>query len=235
MHPQIRQVGPGNCPICGMALEPVDASVATDDTELRTMTRRLWISAALSLPIALMAMTEFAPALHQQLISAMGPWFGWTQFLLATPVVLWCGAFFFKLGWQSIVNRSPNMFTLIALGVAAAYGFSVFALLFPQVLPAAFTDEWRAAALLRSRCDHHDAGDPGPGARIARTLADLVSGTRAAPTRSTDGTCASTPTARSAKSRSTKCMQVIGCACAPATRCRSMVWCLKADRTSTNR
>ncbi len=138
MHPQIRQVGPGNCPICGMALEPVDASVATDDTELRTMTRRLWISTALSLPIALMAMSEFAPALHQQLINAMGPWFGWTQLIFATVVVLWCGAFFFKLGWQSIVNRSPNMFTLIALGVAAAYGFSVFALLFPQLLPAAF-------------------------------------------------------------------------------------------------
>ncbi len=138
MHPQIRQVGPGNCPICGMALEPVDPSVTADDTELRTMTRRLWIAAALSLPIALMAMTEFVPALHQRLISAMGSWFGWTQFLLATPVVLWCGAFFFRLGWQSIRNRSPNMFTLIALGVVAAYGFSVFALLFPQVLPAAF-------------------------------------------------------------------------------------------------
>ena len=138
MHPQIRQVGPGNCPICGMALEPVDPSVTADDTELRTMTRRLWIAAALSLPIALMAMTEFVPALHQRVISAMGSWFGWTQFLLATPVVLWCGAFFFRLGWQSIRNRSPNMFTLIALGVVAAYGFSVFALLFPQVLPAAF-------------------------------------------------------------------------------------------------
>ena len=137
-HPQIRQVGPGSCPLCGMALEPVDASVATDDTELKTMTRRLWISAALSLPIALMAMSEIAPAMHQQLISAMGGWFGWTQLLLATPVVLWCGAFFFRLGWQSIRNRSPNMFTLIALGVAAAYGFSVFALLFPQMLPAAF-------------------------------------------------------------------------------------------------
>ncbi len=105
MHPQIRQVGPGNCPICGMSLEPADASVAEDNTELRLMTRRLWIAAALSLPIALMAMTEFAPALHQRLINVMGPWFGWSQFLLATPVVLWCGAFFFKLGWQSIVHR----------------------------------------------------------------------------------------------------------------------------------
>ena len=138
MHPQIRQVGPGSCPICGMALEPVDASVASDDTELRAMTRRLWISAALALPIALMAMTEFVPALHRGLIDAIGSGFGWIQFLLATPVVLWCGAFFFRLGWQSIVNRSPNMFTLIALGVAAAYGFSVFALLFPQALSAAF-------------------------------------------------------------------------------------------------
>ncbi len=138
MHPQIRQVGPGNCPICGMSLEPADATVEEDNTELRLMTRRLWIAAALSLPIALMAMTEFAPALHQRLIKAMGPWFGWTQFVLATPVVLWCGAFFFKLGWRSIVQRAPNMFTLIALGVAAAYGFSVFALLFPRALPAAF-------------------------------------------------------------------------------------------------
>ncbi|MGZ9076148.1 MAG: heavy metal translocating P-type ATPase, partial [Burkholderiaceae bacterium] len=138
MHPQIRQVGPGNCPICGMSLEPADASVAEDNTELHLMTRRLWIAAALSLPIAIMAMTEFAPGLHQRLIAAMGPWFGWTQFALATPVVLWCGAFFFKLGWRSIVNRSPNMFTLIAIGVAAAYGFSVFALSFPQLLPAAF-------------------------------------------------------------------------------------------------
>ena len=143
MHPQIRQVGPGSCPICGMALEPVDASVATDDTELKTMTRRLWISAALSLPIALMAMSEFAPALHQQLVSAMGSWLGWTQLFLATPVVLWCGAFFFRLGWQSIRNHSPNMFTLIALGVAAAYGFSVFALLFPQLLPAAMSNQMR--------------------------------------------------------------------------------------------
>ena len=96
MHPQIRQVGPGNCPICGMSLEPADASVAEDDTELRLMTRRLWIAAALSLPIALMAMTEFAPTLHQRLINVMGPWFGWSQFLLATPVVLWCWSIFLQ-------------------------------------------------------------------------------------------------------------------------------------------
>src|SRR4030095_12420736 len=136
MHPQIRQVGPGHCPICGMSLEPADASAPEDDIELRLMTRRLWIAAALSLPIALMAMSEFAPALHQRLINALGPWFGWLQFLLATPVVLWCGAFFFKLGAQSIIHRAPHMFTLIALGVAASYGFSAFALLFPQALPA---------------------------------------------------------------------------------------------------
>jgi heavy metal translocating P-type ATPase len=139
MHPQIRQIGPGNCPICGMSLEPADVSVEEDNTELRLMTRRLWIGTMLTLPIALMAMTEFVPGLHQRLAHALGPWFGWLQFVLATPVVLWCGGFFFRLGWRSIVNRSPNMFTLIALGVAAAYGFSVFALLFPALLPAAFT------------------------------------------------------------------------------------------------
>jgi Cu+-exporting ATPase len=138
MHPQIRQVGPGNCPICGMSLEPADASIEEDDTELRLMTRRLWIGVLLTLPIALMAMTEFVPGLHQRLAHALGPWFGWLQFALATPVVLWCGGFFFRLGWRSIINRSPNMFTLIALGVAAAYGFSVFALLFPGLLPDTF-------------------------------------------------------------------------------------------------
>ena len=139
MHSQVRQVGPGNCPICGMSLEPADASLEEDNTELRSMTRRLWVAAALSAPVALMAMTEFIPALHQQLIGAMGRGFGWMQFVLTTPVVLGCGAFFFKLGWRSIVNRAPNMFTLIAIGVAAAYGFSVFGLLLPQKLPAAFT------------------------------------------------------------------------------------------------
>ena len=124
----------------------------------------LWIAAALSLPIALMAMTEFAPALHQRLTHAIGPWFGWLQFLLATPVVLWCGAFFFKLGWQSIVHRAPNMFTLIALGVAASYGFSVFSLLFPQALPGDGQQQRngrQCTAVFRSCGNHHGAGYSG--------------------------------------------------------------------------
>ena len=137
MHPQIRQVGPGNCPICGMSLEPADASVAEDNTELRLMTRRLWIAAALSLPIALMAMTEFAPALHQRLINAgIGAGSSWLAVDAGRAVAV--GIFLHSAG-TSIIHRAPNMFTLIALGVAAAYGFSVFALLFPQTLPAAFT------------------------------------------------------------------------------------------------
>jgi YHS domain-containing protein len=232
MHPQIRQIGPGNCPICGMSLEPADASVAEDNTELRLMTRRLWIAAALSLPIALMAMTEFAPTLHQRLINVMGPWFGWSQFLLATPVVLWCGAFFFKLGWQSIIHRAPNMFTLIALGVAAAYGFSVFALLFPQTRRCVH-DEWRCTAVLRSGGDHCDLGDPRTGARATRdrkrrrqcALLQLAPLQR----------CVSKPTVRSAKSRLIRCMSVIGCAYGRARKCRSTAPCSKAARTSTNR
>ena len=165
-----------------------------------------------------------------------GRWFGWIAVRCSQH--RWCcGA---ELSSSSsagnrFVNRSPNMFTLIALGVAAAYGFSVFALAVSADAARRIHDEWRAAALLRSRCDHHDAGDPGPGARIARTLANLVSGTRAARNSLHPQPCASTPTDRSVKSRSTKCMQAIGCVCARATRCRSMVWCLRADRISMNR
>jgi Cu+-exporting ATPase len=138
MHPQIRQPGPGNCPICGMALEPVDATLEEENVELLRMTRRFWVSVALTLPIALLAMSEFVPGLHERIAHAVGPWFGRTQFALATPVVLWGGWPFFVLGWRSLVNRSLNMFTLIALGVAVAYAFSVVAFIAPGILPDAF-------------------------------------------------------------------------------------------------
>ncbi len=138
MHPQIRQAGPGNCPICGMALEPVDATLEEENVELTRMTRRFWASVALTLPIALIAMSEFAPGLHERIAHALGPWFARLQFALATPVVLWGGWPFFVLGWRSLVNRSLNMFTLIALGVAVAYAFSVVAFFAPAILPDAF-------------------------------------------------------------------------------------------------
>lgn len=112
MHPQVRQVGPGTCPICGMALEPLDASADADDSELRDMSRRLWIAVALTMPVLVLGMLQRAPVV---------------QAVLATPVVLWCGWPFFERGWASL-RRQLNMFTLIALGVAAAYGYSLVAL-----------------------------------------------------------------------------------------------------------
>ena len=138
MHPEIRRPGPGNCPICGMALEPVDATLDEENVELARMTRRFWVSVALTLPIALLAMTEFVPALHERVAQLTGPWFARIQFALATPVVLWGGWPFFVLGWRSLLLRSLNMFTLIALGVGVAYAFSVVGFLAPGWLPAAF-------------------------------------------------------------------------------------------------
>ncbi len=136
MHPQIEQDHPGNCPICGMTLEPKAAGAGTDeeDAELRDMTRRLWIGAALSLPVFLLAMAHILPTAADWVQS---DWSRWVQFILSTPVVFWAGWPFFQRGWQSIVNRSPNMFTLIALGVGAAYSYSAIVMLLPQIFPPA--------------------------------------------------------------------------------------------------
>ncbi|MFN7948725.1 MAG: heavy metal translocating P-type ATPase [Blastocatellales bacterium] len=138
MHPEIVRDEPGSCPICGMALEPRTVTLEeAPNHELTDMTRRFWWSAALSLPVFLLAMSEMIPGQPvQHLLSPR--LINWIQFLLATPVVLWGGWPFFQRGWASIVNRSPNMFTLIAIGTGAAYFFSVFALLFPGVFPASF-------------------------------------------------------------------------------------------------
>jgi Cu+-exporting ATPase len=135
MHPEVRQVGPGNCPRCGMALEPVEVSAAEEgpNPELVDMTRRFWVSLALTVPLFALAMVEMlAPVLLARLSVTANLW---TQLALAAPVVLWGGWPFFVRGWQSIVTRSLNMFTLIALGTAAAFGYSVFAVLMPDALP----------------------------------------------------------------------------------------------------
>lgn len=137
MHPQIRQVGPGACPICGMALEPLQATATEDDSELRDMTRRLWVSAALALPLLILTMSEMIPGLNlAHRIGEMRA--AWLQAVLATPVVLWGGWPFFVRGWRSLVTWKLNMFSLIALGTGAAFLFSVVALLFPSSLPDAF-------------------------------------------------------------------------------------------------
>src|SRR5882762_10740716 len=137
MHPQIVRAEPGNCPICGMALEPRTVTVEEDNPELRDMTRRFWISLALTAPLLALAMGSM---LSPHLLMA-SPWSSilpWLELILATPVVLWGGRSFFQRGWASIVNRSTNMFTLIAMGTGVAYLYSVVATLFPGIFPASF-------------------------------------------------------------------------------------------------
>jgi Cu+-exporting ATPase len=134
MHPEVRQRGPGVCPKCGMALEPetvTDEEVSSP--ELVDMTRRFWVSAALTVPLLALAMGDMVTAAIADRLGATARL--WLQLTLAAPVVLWGGWPFFVRGWHSIVSRSLNMFSLIGLGTAAAFGYSVFAVLFPGVLP----------------------------------------------------------------------------------------------------
>ena len=141
MDPEVRESKPGSCPICGMALEPDMAFVpgkvpVEDKTELNDMTRRFWVSTALALPVFIVAMT--ADLLPQAIPSSVSMTaLQWSEFLLATPVVLWGGWPLFERGWASVVNRHFNMFTLIALGVSVAWGYSVIAMLLPGIFPPA--------------------------------------------------------------------------------------------------
>lgn len=138
MHPEIRKMGPGNCPICGMALEPVTISLEheEDNSEYLDMKRRFWVSTFLTLPLLFLTMG----GRHFVSSSIAHGYLGYLEMLLASPVVLWGGWPFFERFWQSLKNKSPNMFTLIGLGVGVAYLFSVFALLFPQIFPDSFHD-----------------------------------------------------------------------------------------------
>jgi Cu+-exporting ATPase len=139
MHPEVVRNGPGFCPICGMALEPRTATLEDDDnSELIDMKRRFWVSAALSLPLLLLAMSEMIPGDPVRTAIGMSS-FNWISLALAAPVVLWGGWPFFVRAWYSIVNLSLNMFTLIGLGVAVAFVFSLIATLFPQIFPHSFT------------------------------------------------------------------------------------------------
>jgi len=136
MHPEVVRDGPGDCPKCGMALEPMGAPVgdAEASPELADLTRRFWISAALTAPVFLLGMGEMLAPVHE----ALGGASAWIQLVLATPVVLWGAAPFFRRAWASVVHRSPNMFTLIGLGTGAAWGASVVATLAPGALPASY-------------------------------------------------------------------------------------------------
>jgi len=144
MHPEIRQVGPGSCPICGMALEPVLATADTGpNPELADMTRRFWVGLVLTLPVAILEMGQHLFGLHllEQQTS------NWVQFALATPVVLWAGWPFFVRGWQSILTCNLNMFTLIAMGIGVAWLYSVVATFAPGAFPDAFRDHHGAVAV----------------------------------------------------------------------------------------
>src|SRR6476620_560662 len=139
MHPQIEQDHPGNCPICGMTLEPETLGVGDEEDrrEINWLSRKFWIALVLTIPVLIIAMGHAVPRLH---IDAIVPRHigKWIEFSLTTPVVLWAGGFFFTRAWQSIVNRSLNMFTLIAVGVGAAYVFSAIAVIAPGIFPESF-------------------------------------------------------------------------------------------------
>jgi Cu+-exporting ATPase len=140
MHPEVVRDAPGSCPICGMALEPSTVSLAEEENpELNDMTRRFWISFALSVPLFLIGMSDLLPGYPLQRAISMST-LGWLQLALATPVVLWGGWPFFERASQSLINRSLNMFTLIGLGVSVAYVYSVVALIFPTAFPASFRE-----------------------------------------------------------------------------------------------
>ena len=139
MHPEIRQVGPGSCPICGMALEPeIVAADSGPSHELLDMTRRFWIGLALTVPVFLLEMgAHLVPGLHHLVPQSVSVW---VQLALASPVVLWAGWPFFVRGWQSLQTRNLNMFTLIAMGTGVAWLYSVVAAIAPGMFPAAFRD-----------------------------------------------------------------------------------------------
>jgi P-type Cu+ transporter len=141
MHPEIVRDAPGSCPKCGMALEPRTVTIDEENPELEDMTRRFWISTVLTIPLVVFAMVRHFPGAHDLFSSTITMYAPWIELALATPVVLWGGWPFFERAWASVVNRHLNMFTLIGLGVAVAYLYSLFATLFPSLFPSSFKDE----------------------------------------------------------------------------------------------
>ncbi|MDP2721839.1 MAG: copper-translocating P-type ATPase [Bacteroidales bacterium] len=141
MHPEIRQDHPGDCPKCGMTLVP-EKGMETNEEEkaYKQMAKKFWIALSLSIPVFIIAMSDMVSFLNLESVAPKSVW-GWVEFALATPVVFYCSWEFFVRGWNSIRRYSPNMWTLVSIGVGAAYLFSVFALLFPSLFPAQFKDE----------------------------------------------------------------------------------------------
>src|SRR5690348_4318451 len=138
MHPEVRQVGPGTCPICGMALEPMLPTAQEDDSELRKVRRRFWTAAALAIPLFFVAMVPHW--LGAQLGMTAAHALRWLELALAVPLVLWLGADYYRRGWFGVVNRSPNMYTLIGLGVLVAFFYSLVATFAPSLFPPDMRD-----------------------------------------------------------------------------------------------
>jgi len=248
MHPEVVRSEPGSCPICGMALEPRNAP-SEDNAELNDMTRRFWASAALALPVFVIAMgTDLVPQAMPESVSML--MLQWIEFALATPVVLWGGWPIFRRGWASLVNRSLNMFTLIALGVGVAWTYSVAAMLLPGIFPPAMRSMmdtvpvyFEAAAVimalvllgqvmeLRARSQTSAAiklllGLAPKTARIVRSLSPTLSRKRARGRSNRYANSFLTATRKT--SRWSRCSRMMCCACAPARRCRWTAWCWKA-------
>ncbi|HEU4781659.1 MAG TPA: heavy metal translocating P-type ATPase [Steroidobacteraceae bacterium] len=138
MHPQIRQAGPGSCPICGMALEPLVPATVADDTEVRKVRRKFWLAALFTAPVVALAMLPHLFDLH--LGEGASRALRYTELLMTAPVVLWAGLDYYRRGWNGVTSRSPNMYTLIGLGVLVAYVFSLFATFMPEAFPRAMRD-----------------------------------------------------------------------------------------------
>ena len=185
MHPEIEQDHPGDCPICGMPLEPKTLSAGPDEhaeAEIRDLSHKFWIGAALTLPVLLIAMTKMFPGM------GVPAWTGWVEFALATPVVLWAGGMFFRKGWRSVLNRSPNMFTLIAIGGGSRLSLQRDCDSVSRSIPGFVPETRRSRALLRGGGGHHGSRPAGAVARSASTWQDRRSDPVPARTRRQRGT-----------------------------------------------
>jgi Cu+-exporting ATPase len=139
MHPEVRQIGPGHCPKCGMALEPLMPTASEDDSEIRSVRRRFWIALALALPVMLIAMV---PHLFGRVLDPSTAWMlRLFELALSAPVVLWAAVPYFRRGWLGVIHRTPNMYTLIGLGVLVAFAYSLIATFFPSQFPATMRDQ----------------------------------------------------------------------------------------------
>ena len=141
MHPEVEQDHPGQCPKCGMTLEPktVGGVEEHEEHEIRSLSVKFWVGLGLTIPVLILAMGKYIPALNRQTLIPMAVT-KWLELILSTPVILWAGAMFFERGWRSLVNRQLNMFTLIAMGIGVAYLYSVVGVVFPRIFPDSFKE-----------------------------------------------------------------------------------------------